>query len=1018
MITRHRWQDMRVLQYRRERLHCDFIPYGSLENAWQGSRGQSPFYKTLNGRWMFFYARSRGEVPSGFYGTDYWLDNNWRPIMVPSMWQMEGYGQNNYTNVNYPFPYDPPYVPDDSAVGLYRRQVTIPAAWADKKVLLCLDGVDSAYTVYVNGQEAGFSKVPHMGAEFDVTHMLQTGKNLLALKVYQRSDGSYLEDQDMWRMSGVLRDVYLVALPTVHIRDAYVRTDFEDGFSTGVLKLETKVFNHSDKECMAGYRLDARLFDESRLELASASAPLRIDAEQEAVESMEMRVEHVRPWSAEQPNLYTLMLVLHGEDGQVSQVQRLQVGFRCIELKDGQLFVNGRSIKLKGVNRHETHPRLGHAVSVQSMEQDILLMKKNNINCVRTSHYPDDSRWYDLCDRYGLYVVDEADLESHGDNVSGFALSSDPAWKDAYVDRAVRMVERDKNHPCVLFWSLGNESGYGSNHDAMAQAVRALDVTRPIHYEGAGEAAVVDVVSRMYVPVDQLEAEGRKTDERPFFLCEYAHAMGNGPGNLKEYWETIYRHPRLIGGCVWEWVDHSVLTEDENGTPYYAYGGDFGDYPNDGNFCVDGLNFPDRRPHTGLMELKWAYQPLRARWQNKEEGLLALTNLYDFTDLRDRFDIALRLLQNGRAAGFASPALPSIAPGESGTLAVPKDWLDISGETVVDIGLTLKADQPFARRGEELAFAQLMLREQTEQPGRIGTLFGDEPLRVQVQGESLLAEAGDMEAVFDLRDGALVQLRYNKLPLLREKLRPYLWRAPTDNDIKIQRAWRAFGLDRLQSRAVAAKWKKTTVGELQVESEQVLGAASLPALVRVCVRYTFRADEGLKVETSFIPLREDIPYLPRLGLRLALDERYESLRWYGYGPQETYPDRRDGARLGRFEGRISDQHVPYVRPQENGAKEGCREATLLDKYGFGYRFLCRGERPFSLCVHDYDDEALTKAEHDKDLARGKAPVLHIDLAQGGLGSNSCGPEPLEKYRLYLKDERAYAFLIVPFSDRE
>lgn len=1017
MITQNRWQDMGVLHQKRLSPHCDMIPYANLDCAWEGKRGRSPFYKSLGGRWTFFYAPTHADVPSGFYGIDYWLDSRWKPITVPSMWQMEGYGQNNYTNINYPFPYDPPFVPDDSAVGLYRRQFTVPSDWGGRKVLLCLDGVDSAYTLYVNGQEAGFSKVPHMGAEFDVTNMLQTGRNLVALKVYQRSDGSYLEDQDMWRMSGILRDIYLLALPQIHIRNVFVKTGFENSYRDGLLQLNVGVLNLSDADCVAGYTLEASLYDHTRSRVAVDSRPLRIDAGQEEPLTLAMKLPLVRPWSAESPYLYTLMLQVKGTGGEVSEVQRLEVGFREVVLRDQQLFLNGRSIKLKGVNRHETHPRLGHAVSVESMEKDILMMKRHNINCVRTSHYPDDSRWYALCDRYGLYVVDEADLETHGDQVTDFALSSDPAWTAAYVDRAVRMVERDKNHPSVIFWSLGNESGYGSNHDEMAKAVRALDDTRPIHYEGAHDAPVVDVVSCMYPTLERLEEEGAKEDPRPFFLCEYAHAMGNGPGNLKEYWETIYAHPRLIGGCVWEWVDHSVLVEDGQGRSHYSYGGDFGDFPNDGNFCVDGLCFPDRRPHTGLLELKWAYQPLRVSWKDREAGLLQLTNLYDFTALDDCFELTLRLLQDGEVTQSKPTPLPRLLPGKSAALVLPEEWLQAPGETLVDLSLTLKNDTPFARRGEELAFAQVLLRE-GYCPALLCPRENPDPLKLQVLEEMLHAEAGETEAIFDLRDGQLCQLYYNGLPLLREKPLPYLWRAPTDNDIQIKQRWLALGLNRLQCRAVRASWTKTAADELVVEGVQVLGAASLPACLRVTTRYTFNAGGLLQVDVRFAPLVEDLPYLPRLGLRFLLDERYEALRWYGYGPQETYPDRREGARLGRFEGLIRDQHVPYVKPQENGAKDGCREAVLLDVYGYGFRFLCMDGKPFSLNVHDYSDEALAAATHEHELVRGGAPVLHVDLAQGGLGSNSCGPEPLDKYRLYLKEELGYAFCIAPHSDRE
>lgn len=1020
MKDRVRWQDPSVLQVRAEKPHCDMIPFATPEGAWEGRRGSSSMYKTLNGVWKFFYAPSIRKVPQGYFGTDYWLDESWHPITVPSMWQMEGYGQNNYTNINYPIPHDPPYVPDDSAVGLYRRTFTVPSRWQGKRVLLCLDGVDSAYTVYVNGQEAGFSKTPHMGAEFDITDMVLTGKNLVALEVYQRSDGTYLEDQDMWRMSGILRDVYLLALPKIHVRDAFVTTAFADGYQTGLLHASFKARNASVEDCVVDYELEALLYDSARNLVTRQTAPLAIDASDEITATLDFRVENVSAWTAETPYLYTLMLLVNGPGDELCEVQRIDVGFREIRVEQQRLLINGKPVKLRGVNRHEMHPTLGHAVSVESMVRDIMLMKRENVNCVRTSHYPNDSRWYALCDRFGLYVVDEADIETHGDEITKFSLSSDPAWTAMYVSRGLRMVERDKNHPCVIFWSLGNESGYGANHDEMAKAIRALDPTRLIHYEGAQAAPVVDVQSVMYPTVERLLNEGKSEDPRPFFLCEYAHAMGNGPGNFKEYWEAIYAHDRLIGGCVWEWVDHSVL---HNGR--YTYGGDFGDFPNDGCFCVDGLHFPDRTPHTGALEMRWAYQPAAFAWAQRDKGTFTVTSRLDHTDLSAVYRLTARLMRSGVQRDFAELSLPALAPHAACTLTLPQSWLlpTQEGEMYVDLSLTLRADTSFARHGEEFAFAQLMLTDApvAEQMWIMAEAEG--VLRVTQQDSLLQLEAGEMMASFDLWDGMPVSILKDELPLLAGKPDFTMWRAPTDNDMYIVSTWRKLGLDRLRARVVprSVKWEKADDHTVVIRSEHVLGAAPYKPVASVAISFTIRARGVIEVETTFKPLQE-LPYLPRLGMRFPLDERYARVAWYGFGPQETYIDRKEGARLGVYGGSIAAQHIPYIRPQENGGKYGCRWASVLDQYGMGWRMaMVKGkEQPFEVTVHDYTDEALCAATHTNELApaRGHAPVLHIDLAQGGLGSNSCGPEPLEEYRLTLNEEKSYAFAIVPLRERE
>lgn len=1018
MCTNHkapRWQNPAILHEKRLQPHADMIPFQDIPSAWLGERGLSSFYKLLNGVWSFYYAKGIHEVPDGFASTEYHGQGTWGKMPVPGTWQMNGYGRNNYTNINYPFPYDPPYVPDDSPIGLYRREFAVPAAWADqdRRIVLCFEGVDSAFTVFINGQEAGFSKVAHMPAEFDITDMVQTGSNLLALQVFGLTDGSYLEDQDKWRMSGILRDVYLLALPQIHVRDVHVNTSFDD--KDGILSLDARIFNHSEDDCVSDYKLYAHLYDRGeRIEVACAEG-LRIDAQQEEVVSLSITVPSVRPWSSEQPHLYTVLMVLEDDKSATTEVQRVDVGFRTIEVRDQKLFVNGVSIKLRGVNRHETHPYLGMVVDQDSMIEDILSMKRHNVNCVRTAHYPDDSRWYALCDQYGLYVIDEADLETHGDQMHGFALTHAPAWKNAYVDRAVRMVARDRNHASIIMWSLGNESGFGENHMAMAAAVRAMDTTRPVHYCEAKDDPVVDIVSVMYPKMSEFIEQGERTDDnRPYFMCEYAHAMGNGPGNLKEYWDAIYANDRLIGGCVWEWVDHGLVAKRADGKVGYAYGGDFNDQPNDGNFCVDGLCFPDRTPHTGLIELKKIYQPVLIEGVDLAAGTIRVTNRMSFRNLDEAAYAVFRVMTEGQCVVQQDIDLgEDFAPGTSRDLQLDYQ-VPLSGESFLEVTFKLKNDESFAPRGTEMAWEQLLLAAAPVQTLCDPLHLGERIRVVETDNHTLTVAGGEFFVEFSLRTGHLMHAIFDGSEAISKQPHIAFWRAPTDNDASIKHKWMELGLDRLQARTTHVDWQFVDDTTLRIESEAVYSTYTVAPVMRVKIAYTVEASGCIKVDVKFVPLRE-MTYLPRLGMQFTMPRKYEKVAWYGCGPHESYPDRKESARVGVYEGMVVDQHVPYIRPQENGAKFGCRWATVTDRMGMGWMFMARQGDSFSFAAHDYTDQQLTKAEHDDELPRGGDTVVSIDMMQGGLGSNSCGPEPLEEYRLVLDQPRSYTFYIRPFS---
>ncbi len=999
------WQDPGVLQFARLPGRASLTPFHSRESALAGERGLSRCYHSLNGMWDFFYAPNPHLIPAGFTDTDYKGGTARDTIPVPGCWQYHGYGHHHYTNINYPIPNDPPFVPDDNPIGCYRREFTVPETWKDWRVTLGFEGVDSAYYVYVNGQRAGFSKVPHMPAEFDITSMVQYGgRNLIAVLVLQYSDGTYLEDQDMLRMSGIFRDVYLLGQPDVTLRDVRVSAALDDDYKTGILRVDAAVNNASASDCASGYTMRAVLLDGDNIVWEAAQEEIQVDAGLEETISFEATLNNITSWNAESPRLYTLLAELCDMGGQ-SVVKAVSVGFRRVEIKEGQLFINGVSIKIRGVNRHDSDPETGHAVSIESMERDIRLMKRHNVNTVRTSHYPNDPRFLDMCDRYGLYVIDEADLEAHGDAVRGGKLCKDPAWKAAFVDRATRMVERDYNHPCIIMWSLGNESGYGPNHDAMADAIRAMDLSRPIHYEQAHEEPVVDVISRMYTSVDNLIIQGERTDEpRPYFLCEYAHAMGNGPGSFSDYMEAFYRYPRLIGGCVWEWADHSVKAVTENGEEYYRYGGDWGDKPNDYNFCIDGLNFPDRRPHTSMYEMKKAYQPATIEADDLRAGRVRLINRLHFTSLA-AFDAHYEVLRDGCRTASGTAALPDIAPGASGSLtipfAMPKD-----GECFLNVTLTQRGDNLYAEHGHIVAMEQFLLPVEAKREA--AALDSMPALHVTEAGSALTLTSGDFSCEFDLLRGTLNSIIMDGQPMLDSPILPNLWRAPTDNDAYIKREWLKCGLDRLTPRVTDVKWTRMGIHTVKVTSGMVLSAYTVEPVVKTEMEYTVFASGDIRLKTTFIPLRE-LPYLPRIGVQFAMPGTLNRCAWYGRGPHESYPDRLCAAPIGIYSGTVAEQHVPYIRPQENGAKAGCRWAAVTDVMGGGLLAVAEGE--FSFTAHDYTDQALTQAEHTYELARTDHTIVSLDCRVGALGSNSCGPEPMEKYRLYLKEPASFTFIL-------
>ncbi|WP_091166017.1 glycoside hydrolase family 2 TIM barrel-domain containing protein [Paenibacillus sp. 1_12] len=1008
------WENHRLLQRNRLPARAAFIPFGDDESALCGERELSPYYVPLNGNWKFNYAPTPAHAPSSFH-QEAFDASSWDDLPVPSCWQMHGYGQPHYSNVVYPFPIVPPLVPTDNPTGSYRREFTVPAGWNGQRITLHFEGVDSAFFVWVNGREAGFSKGSRMPAQFDITDLVRDGTNVLAVRVMQWSDGSYLEDQDMWWLSGIFRDVYLTAAPQTHLYDYTVRTLLDTDYRDATLGVRLRL--RSVNAAAQAVRVELQLLD-------ACGGPVEGGNAEETITSVELTQDHTtvftlpvvnpRKWSAEDPYLYKLLIRVIGDTTQVTTVR---VGFRYVELKGGLLLVNGMPIMFKGVNRHDHHPDLGRSVPIEWMRKDVLLMKQHNINAVRTSHYPNDPRFYDLCDEYGLYVIDEADLECHGfrktDNSN--QLSDDPDWEAAYLDRIERMIERDKNHPSIIFWSLGNESYYGCNHAAMYRWAKEHDPTRLVHYAEDREAVTADVFSTMYNRIWQLHELGQREDlGKPHIICEYAHAMGNGPGGLKEYWDVFYAYKRLQGGFVWEWIDQGIRQWTADGVEFFAYGGDFDDHPNDSNFVIDGLVNPDRVPSPGLLELKKVIEPVVIEALDLQAGQLKLTNRYDFLHL-DHLNLVWNVMADGKVLCSGKSELPDIAPGCTGTVninyALP-DRLQPATDYWLNVSLLLATDKTWAEAGFEVAWAQFELLNKSEQKPTL-ELSAFAPLSVTENGVMLEVRGGDFELQFDCVYGVIADWRHAGVRLLEEGPRLDLWRAPTDNDMRPigdwrtsieddKRAtvvWKNCGLHWLQHRVMSVDWCCNGSGTVVTVTCRVRVAPPiLKWSVDTLYTYTIYANGDVMVDVNGSIDGNGAPEtLPRIGLRLALPNDYERAEWYGRGPGEAYADSKQAARFGIYRKTVRELFTEYIVPQENGNRVDTRWLALTNELGAG--LLATGSPQFEFTARRYTSEDLERAQHTYELKERDRVFLHLDLAQNGIGSASCGPGVLPQYLL-------------------
>ena len=989
------WENLNLVHKNRMESRTYFVSYPEEELALTFERGLSKNFRLLNGLWKFYYSLSPYTVPEGFYEESF-DDTSWDEIKVPGCWQLQGYGNPHYTDLIYLFPIDPPYVPTENATGCYRRKFYIAEGWIDKQILLRFEGVDSAFHIWVNGKEAGYSKGSRLPSEFDITSFVRPGENTLAVEVYRWSDGSYLEDQDMWWLSGIFRDVSLIARPKLHLQDFTVRTKFDNEYKDAELEISMRWENLSEKE-ISGCNVNVKLLDKD-LELVAEDMHELSFAGQFGKTGSLLHLSSPNKWTAETPYLYTLLITLKDNFGKVVEVVPYRVGVRTVEIKDGNLLVNGTSILFKGVNYHEIHPDYGRTVPIEWVKEDLLMMKQHNINAVRTSHYPHIPAFYDLCDEYGLYVIDETDLECHGFELTENynRISDDAAWEKAYLDRLERMVQRDKNHPCVIMWSLGNESGFGRNFEAMAAWCRQNDPTRPIHYEGDSSAKIADIYSTMYTPHEKLIEIGKDENApKPHILCEYAHAMGNGPGGLAEYQEIFYKYKRLQGGFVWEWMDHGLRSKMADGKEFFAYGGDFGDEPNNSNFCIDGLVMPDRTASPGLLEYKKVIEPVKTEVINVLDGILRITNLYDFITL-DHLELFWNITTDDAMLQSGKLLLPRIKPGESAEITLPIKHPLQSADCWLNISYRLAADTNWAPAGHEIASGQFLLpaKEKIE----VETSLPSMPICCEDMKNKLKITGADFEIIFDKISGRIDSWKFAGLTFMHKGPALNFWRAPIDNDMFEVEKWKAKNLNHLIDTVDEIRWHKFGEDTLNISVNGKVAPITLDWSIKYKLLYTINGSGNVILEISGNPEGRGLPEtLPRIGVQAELAKNLERVRWWGRGPGESYIDSKQANSFGLYAKHIDELYTPYIKPQENGNRTEVKWVSFEEPVGIG--FIIAGEEPLNFSAHRFSIKSIENAKNRCNLVPEDKIYLKLDYRHHGLGSASCGPGQLPQYKL-------------------
>lgn len=1006
------WEDVSITDINRMRARATFYSYPNRETALFNEPTYTHNFKSLNGCWKFLFLDAPEYSPLDFEQANFDV-SSWETINVPSNWQIEGYGSMHYSDLWYNFPIRPPYVPTDNPTGIYKRTFTIGESWMKEDVILRFQGVDSAFHLWVNGNEVGYSKGARMTSEFDISSYVTTGENDLTVRVYQWSDGTYLEDQDMWWLSGIFRDVELYTQPKSGIDDLKVNTILKDTYTKGVLSVSGKIRRINENVTLSYELLNDRL------------EPI-VFGELKLTDQFTFTEEIHKPklWSAEDPNLYTLLLTVKNDDTIIEVIPQ-HIGFRHIELQGKTFTVNGVAIKFKGVNRHDYHPATGRVVSKEDIIKDIYLMKQHNINAIRTSHYPNSPFLYELCDLHGMYVIDEADIECHGFELTNNYnwIADDPAWEKVHVDRLIRMIERDKNHPSIIMWSLGNESGFGHNFRKMAAVCKELDPTRLVHYEGDSKAEVTDVFSTMYTWLEN-QPNGRKimqdiisTTEKPHIHCEYGHAMGNGPGGLKEYQELYYKHEQLQGGFIWEWYDHGIETIDEYGNVYYRYGGDFGDEPTNGNFCIDGLLMPDRTPSPALIEYKKIIEPVHTHIVDLVNGEIRIENKYDFISL-DHLTLLYSIEKDGIPLQTGNVDITGIPARSSKNISIDYD-LTFEKEKGTDYYLTLSyltnRDFKWCKAGLVLANAQFKFPFETETLN----ISPKGSLVVKETHNKLMVACDDVEIIFDMVKGQMTSWRKNGVLVVEQGPKLNFWRAPIDNDMYLLKDYKEKYFMHLWHEMVDSVEYKQTDKCVIITVKTVNGTTN--SSWYYCCSYEYNiypnGDIILEVKGSPDGIIENAPImLPRIGVEMRINKSCEYVRWYGKGPGESYSDSKQANLTGVYSKTVDEMFTNYVHPQENGNRTDTHWASLVNRNGIGFMAVCNNST-FDFGATYYEVADLEKARHTIDLQKKDYITVHLDYKQNGLGSNSCGQNQLEKYRCTF-EEFTLKFKLSVYSSKE
>ena len=1009
MIVPRFYEDLNVMHDKTMPARAYYIPASVRMNDLVEYRERSDRFQLLNGEWKFRYYSSIYDVTESFYEKGYDV-SGFDQVTVPGVWQMDGYDTHQYTNIRYPFPFDPPYVPQDIPCGAYVHNFEYHREKKASKAFLNFEGVDSCFYVWVNGAYAGYSQVPHATSEFDVTDLLNEGENTLAVLVLKWCDGSYLEDQDKFRMSGIFRDVYLLKRPEKTIRDYYITTDVE-------------------KDSVA-VKLDMHFSEPVETKVTIEDKYGAVVARGEAAENGVLELTVLNPvlWNAENPYLYQVILTMPDE------VIVDRIGFRTIEIKDKVVYFNGEKIKFRGVNRHDSDPETGFVINARQIKKDLMLMKQHNFNAIRSSHYPNAPYFYQMCDEYGFMVIDEADIEAHGPfmlyrkedtDQNRFQhwnekIADDPAWEKAIVDRVQLMAQRDKNRPSIVMWSMGNESAYGCNFEKALAWTKKFDPDRITQYESARYRNYditynydnLDLYSRMYPSLQEIEDYLKKDGSKPFLLVEYCHSMGNGPGDFEDYFQMIHKDDRMCGGFVWEWCDHAIAHGTaENGKTRYYYGGDHGEAIHDGNFCMDGLVYPDRTPHTGLLEYKNVYRPVRIVSYDQENGQMVLHNYMDFDDLKDYVDIFYEMTQDGLTVEKGKLANVVASPHSDAEVEL-KLQVPNTGKIYLKLIYRLKKEMPLLEQGYELGFDEMKLANEDdrnrqavkwlEQEKVIGTIA------VKENDKQIVLQAKDFTYVLDKRTGLFENMQFAGRSYINHPMELNIWRAPTDNDMYIKLEWKKAHYDAAYTRAYRIEVLQNKHGVLIMEHLAVVADTVQKILD---VEMTWKINEDGKIEAVIEAVKDkEFPDLPRFGIRMFLNKKMDEITYFGMGPQESYRDKHQASCHGLFRSKVAQMHEDYICPQENGSHYDCDYVELTNGH---CGIAAVSKNPFSFNASVYTQEELERVSHNYELKESDSTVFCMDYAMNGIGSNSCGPDVMDKYRF---DEEAFQFQfeLIPF----